>query len=210
VAHRSLVVLLAFAALAGAACTGSGRAGEASPSGDPSGTASAAAPTASITPSTSEGQTFSGNGVSFSYPEGWRRFRLSDSSASEGTQDWSETVGIDRRNLVAVSRFTLDVSITDANLQARTDAIRAQLESLFTQAGGALRSGPSAQEMGGLPGLSFTGTARTPDGRTVSSRLVLAFDGRTEYFVNCQYDHAGRDRIVPGCEQVVSTFSLEG
>jgi hypothetical protein len=158
----------------------------------------------------SRGETFTRDDVSFSYPSGWKPLTVSDSSASTGSQAWSRAFGIDGRNLVSVSAFELGVSITDANLQARSESIRSQLDSLFAQAGGFLAGGPAPQEMGGLPGLSFTGTAKNPNGRTVHSRLILAFDGRTEFFVNCQYDEQGRERILSGCDRVVSTFSVRG
>jgi hypothetical protein len=157
-----------------------------------------------------KGETFAGNGVSFSYPAGWKPLTLRESSASAGSQAWVRTFGIDGRNIVSVSEFELGVSITDANLESRSESIRSQLDSLFAQAGGSLEGGPRPQEVGGLPGLSFTGTAKNPNGETVHSRLVLAFDGTTEYFVNCQYDEQGRDRILSGCRLVVSSFTVTG
>jgi hypothetical protein len=159
-------------------------------------------------PSASAETAFSGNGVSFSYPEGWRELKVSDSSASAGSADWSTTVGIDPRNMVSVSRFTLDSAITADNVQARSASIRSQLESLFVQAGGSLQAGPTALEMAGLPALEFSGAARNPIGQRVQSRLVLAFEGTTEYFVNCQYDDSGSERVLSGCDLVVSSFSV--
>ncbi len=156
------------------------------------------------------GQAFTGSGVRFSYPAGWRRLELTGTSAQTLRPDWSQTVGIDARNLVTVSGFTLDTPITGADLGEREAQIRAALASLFTQAGGALRSGPAPARLAGLPALAFTGTARDPSGRPVRSRLILAFDGTTEYFVNCQYDDRARERILRGCERIVSTFSTTG
>jgi hypothetical protein len=152
--------------------------------------------------------TSTGNGVAFSYPDSWRSLRLSDSSASTGDQVWSRAFGIDGRNIVSVSAYDLGTSITDANIGARSESIREQLDSLFAQAGGALQTGPATEELDGLPALSFTGTAKNPTGRTVHSRLVLAFDGTTEYFVNCQYDDDAREEMLSGCRRVLATFSV--
>jgi hypothetical protein len=173
------------------------------------GVRSPAQPETSASP-VSRGETFTRDDVSFSYPSRWKAFTVSDSSASTGSQVWSRAFGIDGRNLVGVSAFELGVSITEANLQARSESIRSQLDNLFAQAGGSLDGGPTPQEMGGLPGLSFTGTAKNPNGRTVHSRLILAFEGKTEFFVNCQYDEQGRKRILSGCDRIVSTFTVGG
>lgn len=152
--------------------------------------------------------TFTGNGVEFSYPGSWTSLRLSDSSASTGDQVWSRAFGIDGRNIVSVSAYDLDTSITDANIGARSESIREQLDSLFAQAGGGLQTGPASERLDGLPALSFTGTAKTPTGRTVHSRLILAFDGTTEYFVNCQYDDVAREEMLSGCRRILATFSV--
>jgi hypothetical protein len=162
-------------------------------------------------PSTSAaGTMFAGHGVSFTYPKGWKQFELSDSSASTGNVNWEETVGIDGRNIVSVARYTLGVSVTDANIGERTESIGSQIESLFTQAGGALSEGPTHERLAGLPALSFTGSVRTPNGRAMRTRLVLAFDGTTEYAVNCQYDERARAEIEAGCDRVASTLTLTG
>ena len=151
-------------------------------------------------------QHYADHGISFSYPSGWKQLRLTGTSASAGSQDWSATFGLDQRNVVIVSQFTLTVSITADDIDSKADAIRGQLDSLFTQAGGALTGGPTRERMGGLPALGFSGRAKTPNGDAVDSRLVLAFDGRTEYFVNCQYDAEHADDVAAGCDEIVSTF----
>jgi len=195
---RTTILVLAAVASLAAACTGSSDGTVLGGSGTPATSASAA------------GATFSGNGVSFSYPRDWKAFGRTDTSASTGSQVWSHTVGVDGRNLVNVSAYSLSVPITSENIEARADGIRSQLDSLFAQAGGTLGSGPTRLEMGGLPALAFTGSARDPNGAPVEDRLVLAFDGTTEYFVNCQYDRRSKAEIGDGCDQVVSTFEVTG
>jgi hypothetical protein len=192
---------LAAIVLSALACTdtsdGTGATG-ASPAETSPGSPSAAA----------AGTTFAGHGVSFTYPKGWREFELSDSSASAGSVDWEETVGLDGRNIVSVARYTLGISITDANIEARTDSIGSQIENLFVQAGGALTDGPTTERLAGLPALSFTGNVRTPNGRSMRTRLVLAFDGTTEYAVNCQYDERAHAEVEAGCDRIASTFTV--
>jgi hypothetical protein len=182
------------------ACTSSG--GSAPPP-SPSASSATATPVRS-------GQTYRDHGVSFSYPAGWRQMRLADSSASTGTFDWTATVGIDSRNLVNVSRSTIGTAITPTNISAKTGSITLQIRSLFTQAGGSLSGGPEAEDVAGLPALRYAGDARTPAGRSVHTRLVLVFAGTTEYAVACQYDDRVARQMLAGCDQVVSTLSVQG
>lgn len=200
--HGRAAAAIVVATLWASACTSSF--GTEPVDRSPAGGATTTTPTADR----AGGRTFSGDGVSFSYPRRWRSLELADSSASTGSRVWTRTFGVDGRNLVSVTAYELGISITDANIDARSRAIGEQIDSLFAQAGGALETGPTTQTMGGLPALSFTGTARNPSGRVVHSRLIIAFDGTTEYFVNCQYDDAGRDEMLSGCDRLVSTFTL--
>jgi hypothetical protein len=202
-ARRAPVVvgLLVVAFAAAAACT------------SPSGTSASTSPASSTLPTSTPGaggRTYSDHGVSFSYPKAWRPMRLADTSASTGTFEWTATVGIDPPNIVNVSRSTIGTSITSSNLEAKTGSITLQVRNVFTQAGGSVTDGPVAQNVGGLPALGYSGAARTPAGRPVHTRLVLAFDGTTEYVVVCQYNDRAADRILAGCDQVVSTFSVQG
>jgi hypothetical protein len=206
--RRPVAAILALAALS--ACTSTLGGAREGGTGPPAAGAPSAGSTSTTTFPAAEGRTFTGNGVSFSYPRGWKPLTLRDSSAAAGSPLWSRTLGLDGRNIVTVSAFELDTPITDANLASRSASIHSQLDSLFAQAGGSLQGGPSPQELGGLPSLSFTGTAKTPNGEAVRSRLIMAFDGATEYFVNCQYDEPGRERILSGCDRIASTFTVDG
>jgi hypothetical protein len=49
-----------------------------------------------------------------------------------------------------------------------------------------------------------------PDASLVQSRLVFAFNKRTEYFLNCQHVQNGplSDEIEAGCDQVAKSFRL--
>ncbi len=173
----------------------------------PTGAPSTSSVSGSASPSA--GGTFIGNGVSFDYPKDWQEFTLSGTTAQSGTSLWNETVGLDPVNFASVAGYTINISITKDNISRQEDGLTQQMQRLFQQAGGTLSSvNPTEETMGGFPALGFAGTARNPSGATVSSRLVLAFNGTTEYFVNCQYDDTGKAAILAGCDQIVSTFSL--
>lgn len=104
--------------------------------------------------------------------------------------------------------YKLSKEITPDNIADQKDGLAKGIQGLFTQAGGSMTGGPTDETMAGLPALGFTGTAKNPGGATVNSRLVLAFDGTTEYFVNCQFDDTGKTAILAGCDQIVSTFAV--
>lgn len=69
-----------------------------------------------------------------------------------------------------------------------------------------MASGPTSSTMGGLPSLEYDGSLTAPDGSKVSSRVILAFKGTTEYFVNCQYTDAKQAEMTAGCDQILSSF----
>jgi hypothetical protein len=146
--------------------------------------------------------------VSFAFPEDWDEFTVSETSASAGNELWSEAIGIDDVNFVSIAGYEINIDITSTNIDEQAEHVGEQMGALFAQAGGDLVSGPDITELDGLPALAFVGTAVNPSGTTVESRLVLAFDGMTEYFVNCQYDDRGESEIVAGCNLILSTFDI--
>lgn len=202
------IVLGPLLALAPVGCNGAGDGG---PQTDGSENEVTTTPTQTASGTAAvEGQTFSGNGVTFTYPEDWEEFTVTETSASAGNELWNQTVGVDDVNFVSVAGYRIDVAISPDNIEERADPVGEQIGSLFAQAGGDLVSGPEITELDGLPALTFVGTAVNPSGATVESRLVLAFDGSTEYFVNCQHDGTEESDIVAGCDQILSTFDVSG
>jgi len=204
-ARRLVTTLAVSSLLVLTACSGNGGGGS-SPSATTSGGASGSG---SPTSSMSTVKTYSGHGISFRYPKAWKELTMSGTTASSGKQLWNETVGMDGINFVTVSGYTINIPITAGNIDEQKDIIGQQIATLFERAGGGLERGPTDETLAGLPALGFTGTALNPSGEEVSSRLVLAFDRLTEYFVNCQYDSSGEDEILEGCDQIVSTFSID-
>ena len=61
--------------------------------------------------------------------------------------------------------------------------------------------------MAGLPALRFrvTGTVRW---HPLHSTHVFAFNGTTEYLVNCQYTAAKAAEVTQACDQVVGSFHI--
>jgi hypothetical protein len=195
---RIVAFALAVLATLATACTSAGGGG---PSSTTPPATTATTPTASA-----NGQIYDANGVTFSYPTAWQPMKLADTSASTGSFDWTFTIGLDERNLVNVGGSTIAGAITPGNVDARAHSIELQVQNVFTQAGGAMTGRPVRLEVGGLPAMRFDGEARTPAGARVRTRLVLVFDGTTEYQIACQYEDASARRLLRGCEEIVSSF----
>jgi hypothetical protein len=79
----------------------------------------------------------------------------------------------------------------------------ADLESLLPQAGLAVHGTPEKVTMAGLPGLRVRVT-----GTGYASTLVFAFNGTTEYEVNCQYTAGMGARVGQACDQVTGSFHV--
>jgi len=150
--------------------------------------------------------TYDDHGVTFSYPGTWDPISTGPKKVQAGTASWEAGFGVSPVDLVLVSQYTIQVSIDSSNIDKATPSLTRTISGLFQQGGGTMESGPTPSTMGGFPSLEYTGTISSTDGTPVSSRVVLAFNGNTEYFVNCQYTDAFQAEISDGCDQVVSTF----
>jgi hypothetical protein len=167
-------------------------------------------PPSSTSPSgtaSTESTTFNGHGVTFQYPADWQPFDVSGTAASQGTQAWSESFGPDEANLVTVSEYAVNIPITVSNIDQHTPELTAQVQGLFTQAGGSMQSGPTKLTMGGFPAVGYSGTAVNPQAISVKTRIILAFNNSTEYFVNCQSSADATSTVDAGCDQVISSFT---
>jgi hypothetical protein len=203
--HRTS--LLAVTLVLGFSLVACGSDEPATPAGG--GSATNAPSTESSDPSASaDAQTFEGHGVSFRYPADWETITESGNSASQGTQAWSETFGIDGANLVMVAEYSINIPITAGNIDQHSEELTNQIEGLFTQAGGSIQQGPTKLTMAGFPALGYSGTVVNPQAVSVRNRILLAFNDTTEYFVNCQSTTESADVVDAGCEQVITTFAL--
>ena len=101
-------------------------------------------------------------------------------------------------NLVTVGSFDVPVDVTSENLEQFRDDITAGVEQLFTQADGSIEEGPIPITVGGLDGYRFEGTSTTPveGGGEVHTRSIQVYDGRTGFFINCQYAPDAQEEIL--------------
>jgi hypothetical protein len=164
---------------------------------------------------------FSGHGVKFSYPSSWSHIPATfvtqigsalwtESFAPVPAPDPIQPAQPRARDLVVVAQYHTNVSITKKTLPRYRRLIRAAVVQLAAQAGGTVVSGPQRSAIGKFAGYRFEVTATLPDATLVQSRLVFAFNKRTEYFLNCQHQQNGTlgDEIEAGCDQVRQTFRL--
>ena len=192
---RPLAVALLVLALATPSCTGG--------TGEQTGTSGGAG-------ASNDGvNTFQAHGVTFEYPGGWQDTTDDFSVATtSGQAQWTAAVSAGTYDLVIVEAYSVNQEVTVDNLDDAEPQITTFFEQLFGQMDGALESGPADITLAGLPGLEYRGSG-TSDGTPIESRIIVAFDGTTEYFINCQHTKQGSVEIGEGCDQIVSTFALE-
>ena len=111
-------------------------------------------------------------------------------------------MAIDKDNLIVVQRYgPLNFAVTERNLRR----VKSEVDRVFSQAAAEPASSEPV-DVGGFPALEFDEIElmRPPDG---VSRIVVLFDQRTEYVINCQSTPEHRDEIEEACE--VALDSLE-
>jgi uncharacterized RDD family membrane protein YckC len=148
-------------------------------------------------------------GVSFDYPAGWGNESAPTDIHSSGVAKlWSTAVGPGTHyDVILVEAFRVNPPVTAANLGAFTPGLQAEIQQGTARAGGGVQAGPEKITMAGMPGLRFRVTGIT-HGSHYTSILVFAFNGTTEYFVNCQYTSARAAEVTSACDQVVDSFHL--
>ncbi len=156
------------------------------------------------------GGTYKGHGVSFTIPDGWSRLDSTTTQAQTGNEVWSE--GFSRKSsldFVSVTAYATKVSITQWNVDKFAANAAATVKGLFESAGGSLVSGPERiTTTGGMAGYRFETTTPDENGRALDSIVYMVWNGRTEYFFNCQHQASGSQKaeIERGCQTIASSF----
>jgi hypothetical protein len=154
---------------------------------------------------------YRGYRVSFRYPRDWHQIASKELKSSNGTGLWTVTFepakssGVD---IAFLTKYRTPVAITKKNLVKNKRAITSAVADVAQQSGGSLVSGPHRSTMGGLPGYGFRINTVTIDGAPTTSRVLLVWKGKTEYYLNCQYLTKGTMRkvIERGCRMIISSF----
>jgi uncharacterized RDD family membrane protein YckC len=159
---------------------------------------------------TSAGGAYQGQGVSFTYPVAWTDSgtRYGQSSTGEHFLWRTAVTPGTPYDGVMVTAYPVSQTLAAQNIGALIPALESDVKQLFGQAGGGLQAGPEKITMAGKPAVRFRGTGVMADGTRYTSTIVFAFNGTTEYFVNCQYTAAKATAVTRACDQVVGSFHV--
>ena len=144
-----------------------------------------------------------GFGITFEYPEGFEEsddVTVNEQQGSEAQE--SRAVGLDEDNGIIVQRYSLQQSISEKNL----DLAKAEFDALVAGLSPDAEKGKTG-EVAGLPALTYS-EVPVRSIKQGQSRLVVVFDGRTEYLINCQSTPEKRNEINEACDQAVDTLEL--
>jgi uncharacterized RDD family membrane protein YckC len=151
-------------------------------------------------------RTYRAHGVSFGYPASWQEETgyTAHTSAGGGRTLWTTVIGPGTPlDVIVVQAFRVSPAVTAQNI----DAFASFAESSLRQAGLVVRGTPEKITMAGLPGLRLRLTS-TVDRTRLASTAVYAFNGTTEYFVNCQSTAGMAAQVGRACDQVTGSFHV--
>jgi hypothetical protein len=144
---------------------------------------------------------------SFSYPPDLQKVFADTGREIKGVEpDYRVAFGIDETNVVVAATYPLmrEVAmVEETDLQVAVQrAARALAKALKADL-------PERTEtkLGDLPATQYEFTDRAGN---LTTRLLYAFEGKTQYFVRCQWDADGEDAIPAACDEVAETFSPAG
>jgi hypothetical protein len=162
---------------------------------------------------TSNEKSYEEHGISFHYPKSWKRARFSGLSAKNASGVWTEAFkprSSSKADMVFITEYRTPVAITKQNRLSFSEDVASSVASVAKKAEGSLLAGPTLVSMGGLPGYGFHISATTVSGLSSESRILLVWNGKTEYYLNCQHQVGGKfaNEIERGCKAIISSFTL--
>jgi hypothetical protein len=142
----------------------------------------------------------SGFDITFDYPKDLIQTTQLKFGTRAGSADAARAaVGIDRDNMILVSRYDLRRPVTTANV----GAVKPEVDGVIRQLSGTPMDGARI-DVGGLPGYRYRVSLPAPAGGV--SRLYVLFDRKVEYFLNCQSTPESRDRLDQACDRALDTL----
>ena len=142
----------------------------------------------------------SGFDVTFTYPGSFKEAEnITVSSQAGGAASDRKGVALDKDNLLLVTKFNLNTSVTEANVAK----VKPEADKVMSQVSGTQVSGKRVT-VGGLPGFEYEfGLTKPENGH---SRFLMLFDGKTEYTLNCQSTPEKREEVNEACDQAIDTL----
>jgi hypothetical protein len=108
-------------------------------------------------------------------------------------------VGINKANVILVSRYDLRRAVTVTNV----GEVKPEVDSVIAGLAGRQVRGRRV-DFGGLPGYAYRVRLGSPSGGV--SRLYVLFDGPVEYFFNCQSTPETRVELDGACDEALHTL----
>jgi hypothetical protein len=138
--------------------------------------------------------------ITFRYPASLKPVDDLILGSTAGASDTARAgLGIDRQNVILVTRYDLRRPVTDANV----DAIRPEVDGVIRSLASSRVDGRRVS-FGKLPGYAYRVRLGAPKGGV--SRLFVLFDKQVEYFFNCQSTPESRAALDSACDQALGTI----
>ncbi len=138
--------------------------------------------------------------ITFDYPQAMKSTTKLVFGATAGSTDTGRAaVGIDRDNVILVTRYDLRRPVTGANI----GAVKPEVDGVIRRLVGHPVDG-ARMDAGGLPGYRYRVALGAPEGGV--SRLFVLFDRKVEYFFNCQSTPESRATIDNACNLALRTL----
>jgi len=153
-----------------------------------------------------ETKTFKGEGYSFSYPGSWHELESRAVGPSQIDPDVVVGPGAGL-NGVTVTVGPAAVPITQADLPEVKNEVAQFARQAAVGLGGEVTQEPTTTTVAGLPAVEVE-VAGATEGTQFHLRMTYAWDGRTQYQLNCQYTSVQMKEITKGCDQMLSSLSV--
>ena len=138
--------------------------------------------------------------ITFRYPAALKEADDLILGSTAGNSDSARAgVGINKANVILVSRYDLRRPVTKANVTAAKAEVDGVIESLAGK-----RVLGRRVDFGGLPGYAYRVSLGSPSGGV--SRLYVLFDQKVEYFFNCQSTPETRVELDGACDEALRTL----
>jgi hypothetical protein len=138
--------------------------------------------------------------ITFRYPASLKEADDLIFGSTAGTTDSARAgVGINKANVILVSRYDLRRPVTTGNVAG----VKAEVDGVIKSLAGKSVRGRRV-DYGGLPGFAYTVPLGSPSGGV--SRLFVLFDQKVEYFFNCQSTPETRAELDGACDQALHTI----
>jgi hypothetical protein len=142
-----------------------------------------------------EGNTFEGDGYSFTYPKGWEELDAGEANPGASLLTaFGPGPGLDALIFEVADGGS---PVDENNIGAMQDELAAAIQPST--------EGPTRLTVAGLPALRIV--AHPQSGR--SRRVTTAFDGTTMYIFDCGYSDARAQEMKQGCNEIEQSFELE-